>query len=69
MQHGVPQASDMQLGELAGGGVVELELLFEIGAHGKGYLKANGVSFCEAKARACAEQKDGRIVLEQMFFR
>ena len=39
VQHGVPQAADMQLGELAGGGVGELELLFEIGAHGKGYLK------------------------------
>ena len=40
VQHGVPQAADMQLGELAGGGAGELELLFEIGAHGEGYLKA-----------------------------
>jgi len=34
VQHGIPQAADMQLGELAGGGIGELELLFEIGAHG-----------------------------------
>lgn len=36
VQHGIPRGLDVELGELFGGGVGELELLSEAGGHGRG---------------------------------